>query len=59
MVGADAHGAAKLFAAQNDRRERLVQALEFFGIGGVGIFEYGELLFVGVVAWVDADFFNM
>ena len=59
MVGADAHGAAKFFAAQNDRRERLVQALEFFGIGGVGIFEDGELLFVGVIAWVDADFFDV
>ncbi len=59
MVGADAQRAAELFATQDERRNRFLDTPELGLVGGVGVFEHGELLFVGVVARVDADFFDV
>ena len=59
MIGADAHRATELLAAQDDRRKRYVQAFEFFRVGGVGIFRDGKLLFVGIIARIDADLLDV
>ena len=59
MVGADAQGAAEFLAAKDKWRNGLMDTLELGVVGGIGVFEDCELLFVGVVARVDADFLDV
>ena len=59
VIGADAHRAAELFAADHERGKRIVEAGEFGVVVGVGVFADGEFFLVGVVAGIDADFFDV
>ena len=58
MVGADPHGAAEILAQQDQRGELLADALEFLVVLGIAVFADGELFLIGVIAGVDADFFD-
>ncbi|MFM1944158.1 MAG: hypothetical protein RI897_3140 [Verrucomicrobiota bacterium] len=58
VVGADAHGTAQIFTQYDEGGKFLVDAFEFSVVLVVGVFAYGELLFVGIVAGVDADFLD-
>ncbi len=55
VVGANAHGAAEFLALQHQRRERLLQPLEFIGVLIVAVLACRKFLAVGVVARIDAD----
>jgi hypothetical protein len=59
VIGADAEGAAEGFGAEDERSERVVEALEFDVVVGIRVLADGEFLFVGVVARIDADFFHV
>jgi hypothetical protein len=58
VVGADAHGAAQLFAQEHQGGEGFFNAVKLGLVFGVGVFADGEFFFVGIVAGVDADGFD-
>jgi len=59
VIGADAQGAAEGFGAEYERGKRLMEALQFAVVVGVGVVADREFFFVGVVAGIHADFFHV
>ena len=59
MVGADAQRTTERFRPQHQRRKRLVQAGKLPVVVGVRVVPHREFFLVGVVARVDADFFDV
>lgn len=58
MIRADAHGSVQRFALLHEGHELLLHVGDFLGVFGVGVFLHRELLFVGIVAGIDAHFFH-
>ena len=60
VVCADAYRAPKLFTSTNERHELRAGFFDVRGIFGFGIVgRFARALFVGEIAWVDADFFDV
>ena len=58
VIRADAHGATEAFALLHEGHELGLHVGHFFGVLLVGVLLDRELLFVGVVAGIHADFFH-
>ncbi len=58
VVGSDAHGAVEIFAEEDEGCEFLADAVEFLFVLGVCVFADFEFFLIGVVAGVDANFFD-
>ena len=58
VIGSNAQGSIETFGFQHQRREAFLDPCQFFSVGLVGVFLDRELLAVGVIAWVDPNFFN-
>ena len=58
MIDADAHGNTVLLAFLHQGREPRMDALQFGLVLGFGIFAHFESLFIGVIAGIDAHFFD-
>jgi hypothetical protein len=58
VIGADSQGAAESLGLQDQRSEAGFDAGQFLGVGFVGVVLDRELLAVGVVARINADFFH-
>src|SRR5690348_5068523 len=56
MVSADAHGRAVLLADFQQRRKALPDAVNFFKVIGISIFNELKFLFIYIVARVHANF---
>ena len=58
VIGADPHSAAELFAFEHKWRKGFFEALQFVGVLIVAVLAGRKLLAVGIVAGIDADFFD-
>ena len=58
MIGADAHGAAKVFAELDEWGKVFADAIQLLGILLVGILADLEFFLIGVVAGIDPDFLH-
>ena len=57
VIGSNAQGAIEPLGFQHQRREAFLDPCQFFRVGLVGVFFDRKLFAVGVIAWVDANFF--
>ena len=59
MVCADPHGTPQSLAFQDKWREFFANPLQLSGVTLIGVLNFLEFLFVGVVPWVHTDFLHM
>ena len=58
MVGANAHRSAVFLTDLHERNEPITNALKFQCVVSIRILNHGKLLFINVVAGIDADLLN-
>ena len=58
MVGANPHGCAVFFADFDQWRESVADAVQFFSVLCIGVFDELKFFFVGIIAGVHAHFFH-